>query len=65
MRSVSFCLKETGLLNSKMNTAEFMGLGILVIYLGAIAFGIFGLLERKTREIPVDPEPETEDTKED
>ena len=41
-----------------MNTADFFGLGILVIYLGALAFGMFGLLERKAQEIHVEPKPE-------
>jgi hypothetical protein len=47
-----------------MNLPDFVGLGILVIYLGALVFGMFGLLERKAQEIQVEPEPEeTEELK--
>jgi hypothetical protein len=35
-----------------MNTPDLIGLLILVIYIGAIGIGIFGLLERKIQANP-------------
>jgi hypothetical protein len=46
-----------------MNTADFFGLGTLVIYIGGLAFGMFSLLERKAREIQVEPEPVVDEFK--